>query len=64
MDPNELFLRFVGAVCDGDRATALSSISRLEMEEGTAYFPRQDDGSKTPIPSDFIRNLAAMLDGR
>jgi len=63
---DELFLRFIGAVCDGNRNSAYALAEEMDNRvqqggESPPKFPRQDDGSKTPVPAKFIGNLRKML---
>jgi hypothetical protein len=65
IDPDATFRRFVNCVCDDDieeAEAALDDLTEWINKGGFApSFPRQIDGSQTPVPFAFIQNLRAVL---
>jgi hypothetical protein len=65
MDPDACFYSFIGAVVDNDLQGAVEALEDLlswQKRGGSpAHFPRQDDGTPTPIPAQFLRGMYDML---
>jgi len=66
MDPTACFYRFVNCCCSGDLDEAKQAINDLNdwyVREGfPANFPRQNDGSATPIPAKFVHEMVRVFE--